>query len=59
MDKMTKDGLTQYEVTFSADDHTWSANYWAENFGHAEEQALNTLKSNKDDTSVIFQIELW
>jgi hypothetical protein len=40
-------------------DHMWSMTFHAENYGHAEEQALIVLADNEDKESKIERIELW
>lgn len=57
--------LTKYEVRLvvrkldGTIDHMWSMTFMAENFGHAEEQALDVLRYNGDVDSKIERIELW
>jgi hypothetical protein len=57
--------LQKYEVVLrvrkedGSIDHQWTMVFSAENFGHAEEQALNTLRDNEDKDSKIERIELW
>jgi len=57
--------LQKYEVRLvvrDADgriDHMWSMTFHAENYGHAEEQAIDVLRENKDNDSKIERIELW
>lgn len=61
--------LTTYEVTlrvYKDDglvgqkvDHQWTMTFRAENFGHAEDQARDVLRSNQDTDSIIHRIELW
>ena len=49
--------LERYEVKLRGrDGHTWSMMFSADNFAHAEEQAVDALPAN--DASIITSIEL-
>ena len=52
---MTIDGMDQYEITLR-DNHTdnrWTMMFWADDFGHAEEQAKDHLESTDDHSEII------
>jgi hypothetical protein len=57
--------LTKYEVILrvrkedGSIDHQWTMVFSAEDFAHAEEQALIVLKDNEDNDSKIERIEIW
>lgn len=57
--------LTKYEVVLvvrkedGKKDHQWTMTFWADDFAHAEEQAIMVLADNKDFDSKIERIELW